>query len=301
MRLTIISGLAGSGKSVALHMLEDLGYYCVDNLPASLLGNLVEHTFERGGDIYQRTAIGIDARNEPQDIETVPVLVHELRERGVDCDIVFLTASDETLLKRYSETRRKHPLSRNDLSLSAAIEEDRALLAPITDAADLTIDTTSSNVHQLRDMIRSRVDRGSDINMSVLFESFAFRGGVPADADFVFDVRVLPNPYWHQELRSLTGLDQPIVEFLRSQPTVDRMSHDLTSFLEHWIDEFERTNRSYLTVAVGCTGGRHRSVYMVETLAQHFRQRYTSVLTQHLQLPGWSGLSDSPTNTGEPE
>jgi UPF0042 nucleotide-binding protein len=286
MRVIIVSGLSGAGKSVALHMLEDLGTYCVDNLPAPLLMEFVNHAASSGVDVYERTAIGIDARNEPHDIAEVPAKVRSIRERGIECDLIFLNASEDALIKRYSETRRRHPLSGRSLSLRAALERERDLMLPVSEVADLTIDTSLTNVHQLRELVRNRIDRRDTQRLSLLFESFAFRHSVPSDADFVFDVRALPNPHWHQDLRPLTGLDEPVRSFLSGQQPVIDLRNDITSFLERWIPEFERTNRSYLTVAIGCTGGQHRSVYMADTLARHFSDRYTNVLTQHRELPG---------------
>jgi UPF0042 nucleotide-binding protein len=230
--------------------------------------------------------VGVDARNNPDEIAAVPELVASLRGSGVACELIFLTADEEILLKRYSETRRKHPLSGKGLSLRGAIQRERTLLAPIVDASDLVIDTTRTNVHQLREMIRERVDRRSEPRLSLSFMSFAYKHGVPRDADFVFDARALPNPYWDLSLRNHTGKDAPVIEFLDRQESAQRMLADLITFLGRWIPELVRSNRSYLTVAIGCTGGQHRSVYLAEKLAQHFRGQYTLVLTHHNELPG---------------
>ena len=200
MRLVIVSGLSGSGKSVALHMLEDLDYYCVDNIPAGLLPMFISHTVRSNESTYGYTAVGVDARNRPAEIASVPQLVAELKRSGVNCEVLFLRADEEALLKRYSETRRRHPLSRDGLGLADAIRQERELLEPIADAADLIIDTTRTSVHELRELIRQRVGGRSEGRMSILFESFAYRHGVPGDADFVFDVRSLPNPYWEPGL-----------------------------------------------------------------------------------------------------
>ncbi len=281
MRLVLISGLSGSGKSVALHMLEDLGYYCVDNIPAGLLPEFIAHTVRSNEDTFRHTAVGVDARNRPSEIASVPKLIEELRATGLACDIVFLRSEDEALLKRYSETRRRHPLSREGLGLAEAITQERALLKPIANAADLVIDTTRTSVHELRELIRQRVDARTVGRMSILFESFAYRQGIPGDADFVFDARSLPNPYWEPGLAALTGRDPLVVEFLEGHATVKRMFNDIAQFLEHWIPDMMRTNRSYLTIAIGCTGGQHRSVYLVERLAEHFGQKYSSVLAKH--------------------
>lgn len=281
MRLVIVSGLSGSGKSVALHMLEDLDYYCVDNIPAGLLPMFISHTVRTHESTYGYTAVGVDARNRPSEIASVPKLVDELKRSGVNCEVLFLRADQDALLKRYSETRRRHPLSRDGLGLAEAIRHERELLEPIADAADLIVDTTRTSVHELRELIRLRVGGRIEGRMSILFESFAFRHGVPGDADFVFDVRSLPNPHWEPGLARLTGRDAAVVEYLERHPIVAKMFADLVGFLEHWIPELVRTNRSYLTIAIGCTGGQHRSVYLVERLAQHFSSKYAQVHARH--------------------
>lgn len=281
MRLVIVSGLSGSGKSVALHMLEDLDYYCVDNIPAGLLPMFISHTVRTHESTYGSTAVGVDARNRAAEIASVPKLVEELKRSGLGCEVLFLRADEDALLKRYSETRRRHPLSRDGAGLIEAIRQERALLEPIADAADLVIDTTRTSVHELRELIRQRVAGRTEGRMSILFESFAYRHGVPDDADFVFDVRSLPNPYWETGLARLTGRDASVAEYLERFPIVAKMFADIVGFLEHWIPELVRTNRSYLTIAIGCTGGQHRSVYMVERLAEHFSKRYAQVHARH--------------------
>ena len=281
MRLVIISGLSGSGKSVALHMLEDLDYYCVDNIPAGLLPMFISHTVRSDEATYRYTAVGVDARNRAEEIASVPKLVDELKRSGVRCELLFLRADEQALLKRYSETRRRHPLSRDGKGLTDALKQERELLEPIADAADLIIDTTRSSVHELREIIRQRVRGRAEGRMSILFESFAYRQGVPDDADFVFDVRSLPNPYWEPGLAKFTGRDPQVIEYLERHAQVDRMFKDLVGFLEHWIPELIGTNRSYLTIAIGCTGGQHRSVYLVERLARHFSALHPQVLTRH--------------------
>jgi UPF0042 nucleotide-binding protein len=281
MRLVIVSGLSGSGKSVALHMLEDLDYYCVDNIPAGLLPMFISHTVRSHESTYGYTAVGVDARNRPAEISSVPKLVDELKRSGVQCEVLFLRADDESLLKRYSETRRRHPLSRDGLGLAEAIRHERSLLEPIADAADLVIDTTRTSVHELRELIRQRVGDRVQGRMSILFESFAYRQGVPGDADFVFDVRSLPNPYWEPGLARFTGRDPEVGEYLEKHPIVNKMFADIAGFLDDWIPELLKTNRSYLTIAIGCTGGQHRSVYLVERLARHFSARFPLVHTRH--------------------
>jgi UPF0042 nucleotide-binding protein len=287
MRLIIVSGLSGSGKSVALHMLEDMDFYCVDNIPAALLKPFISHTVRGMGDTYPRTAVGLDARNRPNEIETIPVLVNELKRSGISCDVLYLHASEEVLLKRYAETRRKHPLVTGEIGLREAIASERVLLEPIIAAADFVIDTSNMGVHALREMIRGRIDRRREGRLSLMFESFGFKHGIPGDADFVFDVRSLPNPYWEHALRTLNGCDGAVIEYLASFPAVGVMVADLTEFLERRIAEFAQANRSYLTIAIGCTGGQHRSVYIAEKLAEHFKKAYPQVLTRHdtLQKP----------------
>jgi UPF0042 nucleotide-binding protein len=286
MRLIIVSGLSGSGKSVALHMLEDIDYYCVDNIPAALLKPLISHTIRGNEDMYPRTAVGLDARNRINEIETIPNLVSELRRSGIACDVLYLHASDEVLLKRYAETRRKHPLIAEGVGLREAIAAERDLLEPVIAAADLVIDTSHMGVHALREHIRDRIDRRREGRLSLMFESFGFKHGIPGDADFVFDVRSLPNPFWERSLRELTGRDAAVEQYLSGHASVGLMIADLTEFLTKRIAEFAAANRSYLTIAIGCTGGQHRSVYIAERLAAHFRGSYPQVLTRHDSLRG---------------
>lgn len=285
MKLVIVSGLSGSGKSVALHTLEDLGYYCIDNLPVGLLEAFVQQLLDNPQPGQEEVAVGIDARNQSADLQHFPDILKRLRARGIRAEILYLQADDETLLKRFSETRRRHPLSRGNITLADAIRQERSLLQPISANASLHIDTTHTNVHQLRDLVQERVAAKSDGTLSLLFKSFGFKHGVPEDADFVFDVRCLPNPHWDVRLRPQTGLDQDVVDYLDEQPLVDEMYAEIRRFLDTWIPRFENENRSYLTVALGCTGGQHRSVYLAERLGAHFRTRYPSVLVRHRELP----------------
>jgi UPF0042 nucleotide-binding protein len=285
MRLILLSGLSGSGKSVALHMLEDLGFYCIDNIPAALLQSFISHTVRSGAAVYQRTAVGIDARNPDADLATVPMLLDELKRSGIRCELLFLVTSDEELLRRYAETRRKHPLSRQGENLHDAIAMERALLEPVVNAADLVIDTSRMGVHELRELINRRVGTRPRDRMSVLFESFGFKYGIPGDADFVFDARSLPNPYWEPSLRALTGRDEAVVRFLEAQPGVARFIDDVANFVEARIAEHQAANRRYLTVAIGCTGGQHRSVYIAEQLATRIAQRWPQVALRHSALP----------------
>jgi RNase adapter protein RapZ len=284
MRLIIVSGLSGSGKSVALHQLEDIDFYCVDNIPAALLKPFIAHTIRGTDEIYPRTAVGLDARNRPNEIETIPALVDELRRSGIACEVLFLHASDEVLLKRYAETRRRHPLTCADSSLREAIASERRLLEPIVAAADLVIDTSNMGVRALRERIRERIDRSPDERLGLMFESFGYRHGIPGDADFVFDVRSLPNPYWQPALRHLTGRDGAVIDYLEGEPSVRAMIAAIAEFLDERIAEFARADRSYLTIAIGCTGGQHRSVYIADRLAEHFRPSYPQVLTRHDSL-----------------
>jgi RNase adapter protein RapZ len=284
MRLIIVSGLSGSGKSVALHMLEDIDFYCVDNIPAALLKPFISHTVRGLGDTYPRTAVGLDARNRANEIATIPALVDELRRSGIDCEVLYLHAAEEVLLKRYAETRRKHPLVTGEVGLREAIASERKLLEPVITAADWVIDTSNMGVHALRELIRERIDPRTEGRLSLMFESFGYKHGIPGDADFVFDVRSLPNPYWESALRKLTGRDAVVIDYLAGFASVRSMIADLTAFLEKRVSEFSQANRSYLTIAIGCTGGQHRSVYIAEQLAQHFRKAHPQVLTRHDSL-----------------
>lgn len=285
MRLVIISGLSGSGKTVALHVLEDLDFYCIDNMPAILLGTLITQLTATQDSIYDNLAVGIDARNRSHDLNSLPDLIHALRDRGIQCEVIFLHADDDILLKRYAETRRKHPLSDEGLSLKEAIARERELLSPIIDVAGLIIDTTRTNVYELRDAVRGRVGARGEPSLSILIESFGFKHGIPSDADFVFDLRCLPNPHWESHLRQLTGRDPAVVKYLEGFDSVRSMYNDILTFLQKWIPEYIDFNRNYLTVALGCTGGQHRSVYMTEKLAMELSQQHDDVLTRHNELP----------------
>ena len=287
-RFLIVSGISGSGKSIALNTLEDQGFYCVDNLPAGLVRDFAAQTVGASeslglNDSGQRVAIGIDARNRPSDLQQIPAVLSDLAAAGSEVTLVFLDSSDEILLKRYSETRRRHPLSRDGLSLKEAIARERALMHPIASLADLVIDTTDLNVHQLRRRIITDLGLGA-AGLSVLFESFAYKKGLPPDADFVFDARSLPNPHWDARLRPLSGRDTQVRDWLSVQAEVQAYLTDLKTFLERWLPPSDSSERSYVTVAVGCTGGRHRSVYLVEALALHFANTRESVMSFHREL-----------------
>ena len=280
MKLIVISGLSGAGKSIALNVLEDLGYYCVDNLPLGLLEAFASE-LSAARPTPERVAAVIDARNLSIAFDRFPDIKAAIQRQGVDCEVVFLEADDNAITKRFSETRRKHPLTAANVALLEAIQRERVLLKPVRDLADSCIDTSHTQYHELRELIRQRVDRRPLETMSLQFLSFGYKHGIPLDSDFVFDVRSLPNPYWEVGLRQLNGRDEKVIAFLNSQPVVSAMLESLKDFLSKWIPAFESDNRAYLTVAVGCTGGNHRSVYVVERLATQFREGRNGVLVRH--------------------
>lgn len=283
MKLTIISGRSGSGKSTVLHILEDRGYYCIDNLPAALLPTLVDRVTAEDTGIPQ-VAVSIDARNISADLQQVPDIITDLKERDLQTEVIFLDANSQTLLKRFSESRRKHPLSNNQTGLKEAIDKESELLEPISVLASLSIDTSNMSLHTLRDTVKTRVVESTDTGLALLFQSFGYKNGVPVDADIVYDIRCLPNPYWDTKLRPLTGLDQPVASFLDAQEVVQEMIIDIAVYLEKWLPRFEQNNRSYITVAVGCTGGQHRSVYLCEKLGKRFAGHIDSILVRHREL-----------------
>jgi len=283
MNLIIISGRSGSGKSSALHLLEDEGYYSIDNLPVTLLPQLISALRDGARDAPKRVAVCIDARNASRDLSQFNDLLQQLPD-DVHTEVVYLDADDHTLIKRFSETRRRHPLSDPDTALAEALAREKAWLEPIAMAAGLVLDTSAMNVHDLRSTVRERLV-GERASLSLLFQSFGFKRGIPVDADFVFDLRALPNPHWDPALRSFTGRDQPVRDFLDAEPDVQAMMADIRQFMERWLPRFVANNRSYVTVALGCTGGQHRSVYMVEALARHFRKDYGNVQVRHREQP----------------
>lgn len=289
MQLVIISGLSGAGKTVALKQYEDIGYYCIDNLPLALVSNMAERTLQTMETRYERLAVGIDARESPQEIELFPKYLDSLRERGVEIRVLFLNADEQVLLHRYSDTRRKHPLSDEKTSLLEAIRREVRLLEPISNTADAIINTSRLNLHELREKVLEQTPSASGNKLSVQLMSFGFKHGTPADADFVFDVRCLPNPHWDPALRGLTGRDAAVAEWLEAQPSVRRMRADIRTFLEHWMPEYQKQDRAYLTVAVGCTGGKHRSVYLVEQLAKDFGDRFEHIIIKHRE--SWDSQS----------
>ncbi|GAB2670599.1 RNase adapter RapZ [Arenimonas aestuarii] len=280
--LYVITGLSGSGKSVALKTLEDLDVHCTDNLPVELLPQFVRSVAGSGG--LRRLAVGIDVRNA-SDLTRIPEWLSALGEMGIDHQLVFFETRDDTLLKRYSDTRRKHPLSHDGLALADAIELERVRLRPLKAIADLVMDTSDMNVHQMRREVITALGVGTHQDMSLLFESFAYKRGLPADADFVFDARALPNPHWDARLRPLSGRDASVREYLEQDPQVQEFVAQVVAFLDTWVPRFEAGTRSYLTIAFGCTGGRHRSVYLAERLAAHCRENgRDGVLTFHREL-----------------
>ncbi len=284
MKLIIISGRSGSGKSTALQALEDVGYYCIDNLPAMLMPDLVSHMLNDDAQL-NKIAVCIDARNLSSNLEKVPQMWTYFRQYPeISVELVYLDASYETLLQRYSSTRRRHPMAERVSNLPDAIEYERKLLEPITDLANIRIDTTRLSIYELRDAIKLRVADRAEQSLSLQFESFGFKHGVPLDADIVFDMRVLPNPYWVTELRQFTGLDQPVQAFLSAAPEVTEMIHDIKHYIEKWLPHFIKNNRSYMTVGIGCTGGHHRSVFVAEQLASYFKEHMDNVNVRHREL-----------------
>lgn len=279
MKLIVISGHSGSGKTIVLRALEDLGYYCVDNIPVNMLPTLTHTVMNE----YDEIAVSIDVRNIPKDPAELADILNYLPDNW-EVTIVFLDSSDDVLLKRFSETRRLHPLSKHNKSLPEAIQAERELLSPIAERADLYIDTDKLSVHQLAELIRERILGKKSSGLVLVFESFGYKHGIPKDADYVFDARFLPNPHWEPELKPLTGLDSPVQIFLGSQPIVTKFVWQIQTLISTWLPHLERNNRSYVTVAIGCTGGQHRSVYIVETLAKVFRNTHPDVQVRHREM-----------------
>ncbi|QOW22747.1 RNase adapter RapZ [Lysobacter avium] len=285
--LVIVSGMSGSGKSVALKTFEDLGYYCVDNLPAELLPAFVRAaTANLAETETAKLAVGIDVRTSHRDLASIPGWLAELGKLGMDPRVIFLETRDDILIKRYADTRRRHPLSHLGLALADAIALERQVLRPLRQLADSQLDTSDLNVHQMRRHIITRFALGDTSTVSLLFESFAYRHGVPADADFVFDARCLPNPHWDPGLRPLSGRDAPVAEFFANQPLVNEFADQVGALLETWLPRLHTdTSRSYITVAFGCTGGRHRSVYLAERMARAAREQgWDEVAVHHREL-----------------
>lgn len=279
MKLVLVSGRSGSGKSVLLRMLEDLGYYCVDNLPLPMMGTLLEQLTGNS----ELVAISVDIRNMPAKDTELEKHLTNLPE-GVELLSFFLNSSDEVLLKRYNETRRLHPLSHSNISLKEAIQLEGRQLEPLAKIVDHYIDTSNLNIYDLNDQVREILLGNVDKELMIKFESFGFKHGMPTEADFMFDVRFLPNPHWEPELRPMTGLDKPVQDFLNQRPLVNKFIWQIENLLRTWLPDLERNNRSYLTIAIGCTGGQHRSVYVTERLAEHFKDGRHKVTTSHREL-----------------
>jgi len=285
IRLIIVTGLSGSGKSVALHTLEDEGFYCIDNLPSSMVNDLLDRVHADNDSVFDRLAIGIDMRGEHNSPDDFLELLRALHSRkDLQTEVLFLDTSRKILSTRFSETRRRHPLSSANVPLMSAIDKEIALLDAVKSEADLVIDTSLLNLHQLRNFISSDVLGKSSTGMSLIFQSFGFKHGIPANTDFMFDVRCLPNPYWEPSLREFTGKDEPVIDFLGSKEDAQQMFNDIRKFVEQWLGKFEKENRAYLTVSIGCTGGRHRSVYLSEMLVAHFSAKRENVSLRHREI-----------------
>lgn len=283
-RLIIISGLSGAGKTIALNTLEDLGFYCMDNLPVSLLQEFAIQVNRGIIKSASEIAIGIDARSPAPDITRLPDVIAGLKQESLVTELVFMEANDDVLTRRFSETRRKHPLSSRSVPLSAAIHKERRIMGELSELADIRIDTSYTQMHELRELVRKRIAHRYPAALSIQFTSFGYKHGLPGDADFVFDARCLPNPYWKKNLRSLAGTDRAVIKFLSGQKQVKKMTDHIIAFLSAWIPYFEADNRSYLCIAIGCTGGHHRSVYIVEKLAEHFRENGKQVIINHRDI-----------------
>ena len=276
MELIIISGRSGSGKSVALRVVEDLGYYCVDNIPVNLLPSLVRSV----SDSYDKIAVSIDVRNIPKEQDEFNDILEYL-PGFANPTLFYLDCDDQTLIKRFSETRRLHPLSLDSLPLDLAIKQEKVLLDVLTTRADFMLDTTDLSVHQLAESIREKILGKKDKKLIITFESFGFKHGIPKEADYVFDARFLPNPHWEPELKPLTGLDQPVKDYLASHSIVQKFTWQIQTFVQTWLPHLERNNRSYLTIAIGCTGGQHRSVYLAQTIGESFSMSHSNVKIRH--------------------
>ena len=284
MRLIIVSGLSGSGKTVALRTLEDAGFYSIDNLPLGMLPELVDNMVNSPPQSFEQVAVAIDARSGIRGSAQFDAVMARIAEYGIRPEVLFLTSEPARLLQRFSETRRRHPLSSEGLPLADAIREEKAMLDDIHANADLSIDSSNLNVHELRQTIISRLLDQSSAEMGILVQSFGFKNGIPGDTDFVFDVRCLPNPHWEEQLRSQTGLDPAVANYLETYPEVDAMLQSITRFLGDWIPRFEQENRSYMTISVGCTGGKHRSVYLVQRIADSLGAGRDKLSIRHRDL-----------------
>lgn len=281
MKLVIISGRSGTGKSVALHALEDVGYYAIDNLPASMLLNLATRACDDRSP--EKIAVSIDARNILTDLIDFPDIYNKLKNTCIDTSIIFLQAKTSVLVERFSSTRRKHPLATNrEIALTEALSDENALLLPISEVSYQTIDTTYLTSHDLRSLVVSAVTSTQETLIQI--KSFGFKQGIPVDADLIFDARCLDNPYWDLEFRSLTGKDQKVADFLLSKPKTQDFLQDIKTYLNRWLPEYINSQRAYITIAVGCTGGQHRSVFVAETLAKYFLEKYQNLQVRHRDL-----------------
>jgi UPF0042 nucleotide-binding protein len=280
MQLLIVSGRSGSGKTISLNVLEDLGYYCIDNLPVELGPQLYDIINKK----HSHVAVSLDARNLPTDLSFLKEVLADLRQPRNDCRILYLDADDSILLQRFSETRRKHPLSSEKFPLITAIQKEHDLLRPIAELADITINTSKLTTSQLKHMVKERFAQQTAPQLQILLQSFAFKQGAPTEADFIFDVRCLPNPYWQPELRSYTGLEAPVKAFFDKEPLVQTMQKNIYDFLMTWIPEFSKDNRSYLTIAIGCTGGQHRSVYIANWLYEKLKKEPYQLIVHHREI-----------------
>ncbi len=283
MKLIVISGRSGSGKSTALQVLEDCGYNCIDNIPIGLVAELINKAEQHPPANSAGIAVCIDARNLYGDIADLPGILSKLPD-AFEPSLVYMDANDGNLLKRFSETRRKHPLSDSATALAEALEAETNLLEPLADNANIVIDTTDMRYHDLRDYVNRAIVNRTGHKMAVLFQSFGFKYGVPQNADLVFDVRCLANPHWEPKLRHLPGTDKDVQDYITQHEETQAMLEDLTRFLERWLPAYDKTNRQYSTIAIGCTGGRHRSVCIASLLANHFAQMYSNTVVRHRDL-----------------
>ena len=283
--IIIVSGMSGGGKSTALNALEDLGYYCIDNLPGAMLPDFGPQ-ISANPVLYKKVALGIDARSRESDLQVVLDWMYFLRETGFNCRLLFITADKPVLIKRFSETRRRHPLTGSDKVLPDAIENEALLLESLRRYSDQVIDSSHTNIHQLRRQVLNFVDRRSN-DMTIVFQSFAYKQGVPQDADFIFDARILPNPYWQDELRALTGKDEAVSVWLGKDPQVVKMAEDIENLMVSWLPAIQDSQRSYVTICIGCTGGRHRSVFLAEKLAESLGKSHENVLVHHREESTW--------------
>ena len=283
-RLIVISGLSGAGKTVALNTLEDSGFYCIDNLPIGLLNEFGHQLTDLQTIPAEEIAVGIDARNPEHLIADLPESIELLKQKNLSVELVYIEANNDILTKKYSETRRKHPLSSETVSLTDAIKKERGIMERFSDSAELRIDTSLLSMYDLRDLVREQIVKHPAEALSMQFVSFGYKHGVPKDADFVFDTRCLPNPYWEKDLRLFTGKDKVVIEFLETQDLAKDLYTQLKDFVSYWTPHFEASNRSYLCFAIGCTGGQHRSVYLAEKLADHFRQQNKHVIINHRDI-----------------